>query len=50
MPRAESKPQGRDEVVAAVLDAAETLFAMRGPSRVGLRDIAEAANVIVALI
>src|SRR5690606_29335783 len=44
------KPQGRDQIVTAVLDAAERLFVARGPSRVGLRDIAEEANVNVTLI
>jgi AcrR family transcriptional regulator len=43
------KPKGREEVVAALLDAARTLIAERGPD-VALRDIAERANVNFGLI
>lgn len=44
------RPHGRDEAVAAVLDAAEHLFAERGPALVTLRDIADEAQVNVGLI
>ena len=44
-----ARPKGREEVVAALLDAAHTLIAERGPD-VGLRDIAERANVNFGLI
>ncbi|MCF2532488.1 TetR/AcrR family transcriptional regulator [Yinghuangia soli] len=44
------RPRGRDEVVAAVLGAAETLFAERGPSSVTLRDVAAAADVNLGLL
>jgi AcrR family transcriptional regulator len=43
------RPRGRAEVVAALLDAARTLIAERGPD-VALRDIAERANVNFGLI
>jgi AcrR family transcriptional regulator len=45
-----SRPRGRDEVVAAVLDAAERLFALRGPAQVSLREIAHEAQVNIGLI
>ena len=48
--RVEPGPEGRDEVVAAVLDAATERFSARGPSRVSIREIADAANVNHALI
>ncbi len=44
-----ARPKGRDEVVTALLDAARTLVAERGPD-VALRDIAERANVNFGLI
>jgi AcrR family transcriptional regulator len=44
-----TRPRGRAEVVAALLDAARTLIAERGPD-VPLRDIAERANVNFGLI
>jgi AcrR family transcriptional regulator len=44
------KPHGGEEIVSAVLDAAERLFVARGPSHVRLRDIAKEANVNVTLI
>jgi AcrR family transcriptional regulator len=44
-----TRPRGRTEVVAAVLDAARALIAERGPD-VALRDIAERANVNFGLI
>lgn len=43
-------PRGRDEVVDAVLDAAERLFAQSGPAAVSLRDIAAEADVTYSLI
>jgi TetR/AcrR family transcriptional regulator, repressor for neighboring sulfatase len=43
------RPKGRAEVVSALLDAARTLIAERGPD-VALRDIAERANVNFGLI
>ena len=43
-------PTGPGEVRRAVLDAAATLFALRGVDAVSLRDIAAAADVHVALI
>ena len=44
------RPVGRDAVVAAVIDAAATLFAERGPAAVSLREVAAAANVNLGLI
>jgi AcrR family transcriptional regulator len=44
------RPYGRAEVVAAILDAARDLIAKRGPSRVSLREIADAANVNNGLV
>ena len=44
------RPYGRDEVVAAVIGAATTLFAERGPAAVSLREIAQAADVNLGLI
>ena len=44
------RPRGREAVMAAVLDAAMTLFATRGPASVSVRDIAAAAGVNHALI
>ena len=48
--RASSRPYGREEVVAAVIEAATELFAERGPAAVSLREVAEAANVNLGLI
>ncbi len=48
--RNDAGPEGRDEVVEAVLAAARARFADRGPSRVTIREIAEAANVNHALV
>jgi AcrR family transcriptional regulator len=45
-----ARPHGRAEVVAALLSAATTLFAERGPGNVSLRDVAAAANVNLGLI
>jgi AcrR family transcriptional regulator len=44
------RPHGRDEVVAALLDAAAKLFAESGPASVSLREVADAARVNVGLI
>lgn len=44
------RPRGREAVMAAVLDAATTLFATRGPASVSVRDIAAAASVNHALV
>lgn len=43
-------PGGREAVVARALDAAEALFAARGPQRVSVRDIAAATGVSHALL
>ena len=48
--RASARPYGRDEVVAAVIEAATDLFAERGPAAVSLRDVAQAADVNLGLI
>ena len=48
--RAEGAPVGPDEVRRAVLDAAADLFAREGVSEVSLRQIADAADVHIALI
>ena len=45
-----ARPQGREAVMAAVLDAANELFAARGPASVSVRDIAAAARVNHALV
>jgi TetR/AcrR family transcriptional regulator, repressor for neighboring sulfatase len=44
------RPTGRDEVVEALLDAAERLFARAGPGDVSLREIARAAGVNHGLV
>jgi TetR/AcrR family transcriptional regulator, repressor for neighboring sulfatase len=44
------RPRGRQEVMAAVLDAATALFAARGPASVSVRDLANAARVNHALV
>jgi TetR/AcrR family transcriptional regulator, repressor for neighboring sulfatase len=44
------RPTGRDEVVEALLDAAERLFALAGPGEVSLRSIARAAGVNHGLV
>ncbi|MDR3664416.1 MAG: helix-turn-helix domain containing protein [Mycobacterium sp.] len=43
-------PVGRDEVVAAILDAASELFAARGPAATSIRDIAAKSNVNHGLV
>jgi AcrR family transcriptional regulator len=48
--KAPVRPRGRDEIVDAVLDAAERLFAQSGPASVSLRDIAADAHVTYSLI
>jgi TetR/AcrR family transcriptional regulator, repressor for neighboring sulfatase len=45
-----TKPVGRDQVVAAILESAADLFAERGPAATSTRDIATAAGVNQALI
>lgn len=44
------RPVGRDEVMAAVLEAATELFAERGPDAVTVRQVADRAGVNHALI
>jgi AcrR family transcriptional regulator len=44
------RPRGREAIMTAVLDAATTLFATRGPASVSVRDIAAAAGVNHALV
>jgi AcrR family transcriptional regulator len=44
------RPSGRDEVVAALLDAADHLFANSSPADVSLRAIARAAHVNHGLV
>src|ERR1700678_4167148 len=43
-------PTGREEVVAAILEAATDLFAERGPAATSIRDIAERAGVNHGLV
>ncbi|HTX98291.1 MAG TPA: helix-turn-helix domain-containing protein [Mycobacterium sp.] len=43
-------PTGRDEVVAAILEAATDLFAERGPAATSIRDIAARSNVNHGLV
>lgn len=43
-------PVGRDEVVAAILEAASELFAARGPAATSIRDIATKADVNHGLV
>jgi AcrR family transcriptional regulator len=50
MATAVKRPTGRDEILDAVLDAAERLFAAAGPTRVSLRAIAEEAGVNYGLV
>jgi TetR/AcrR family transcriptional regulator, repressor for neighboring sulfatase len=45
-----NRPQGRNEILDAVLDAAEQLFATAGPFDVSLRAIAQAAGVNYGLV
>ena len=50
MTAAVKRPSGRDEVVEALLDAAERLFDKAGPGDVSLRSIARAARVNHGLV
>lgn len=50
MTTAAGRPSGRDEVVEALLDAADHLFSTRGPADVSLRGIAREANVNHGLV
>jgi len=45
-----SKPQGRQQVKRALLDAATELFAAHGPNGVAVRDIARRAGVNYGLV
>jgi AcrR family transcriptional regulator len=45
-----NRPQGRDEILDAVLDAAEELFTTAGPFDVSLRAIAQGAGVNYGLV
>jgi TetR/AcrR family transcriptional regulator, repressor for neighboring sulfatase len=45
-----AKPRGREEIVAAVEDAAQRLFVSQGPARTSLRAIAKEANVTYGLV
>jgi TetR/AcrR family transcriptional regulator, repressor for neighboring sulfatase len=47
---ATTKPQGRDEIRAAVIEAARTLVAERGPDGFSVRDVAARAEVNHALV
>lgn len=47
---ARARPTGRDEVVEAVLDAADRLFSEAGPADVSLREIARVAHVNHGLV
>jgi len=47
---AAARPRGRDQIVRAVVAAATSLFAERGPAAVSLRDVAAAANVTLSQI
>ena len=47
---AESRPRGREDVSAALISAATRLFAERGPSAVGVREIAQSAGVNHGLV
>jgi TetR/AcrR family transcriptional regulator, repressor for neighboring sulfatase len=47
---ATTKPQGRDEIRTAVIEAARTLVAERGPDGFSVRDVAARAEVNHALV
>ena len=44
------RPSGRDEILDAVLDAADRLFAKSSPTEVSLREIAREADVTYGLV
>src|SRR5690606_16818410 len=44
------RPTGRDEILDAVLDAADRLFAEASPTEVSLREIATEADVTYGLV
>ena len=46
----QAKPKGKEAVMTAILEAATTLFAEKGPSAVSIRDIAAKAGVNHGLI
>src|SRR4051794_9985810 len=49
-PGGRERPQGRQGIVSAVVEAATALFAQRGPAAVSLRQVAGAANVTLSQI
>jgi TetR/AcrR family transcriptional regulator, repressor for neighboring sulfatase len=49
-PASRKPPTGREEVAAAVLEAAADLFAERGPAATSIRDIAARSNVNHGLV
>jgi len=50
IPTGRGAPTGREEVAAAVLEAATDLFAERGPAATSIRDIATRSNVNHGLV
>ncbi|MCV7113486.1 helix-turn-helix transcriptional regulator, partial [Mycolicibacterium setense] len=48
--RSRKTPTGREEVAAAVLEAAADLFAERGPAATSIRDIAARSKVNHGLV
>ncbi|MFP6664713.1 MAG: helix-turn-helix domain-containing protein [Deltaproteobacteria bacterium] len=48
--RSSKKPVGRDEIVEAVLDAAERCIAEHGPAQTSLREIAREAGITYSLV
>lgn len=50
MATAVKRPTGREEVVDAILDAAERLFAASGPADISLRSVAREAGVNYGLV
>lgn len=49
-PRRRSVPRGKEEVTAAILDAATQLIARRGPAAVSIREVAALAGVNHGLV
>jgi AcrR family transcriptional regulator len=49
-PTPSHRPTGRDEILDAVLDAADRLFARSSPTEVSLREIAREADVTYGLV